>query len=234
LSGSDYQKLLELSSKHELDAATEKWFQELKKVHDELDAIGVSAQDAADALDQAATGTTADAITTSIIQGFENGNKAVSDFADNFQSLMQQAILNSLSDKYLKTQLATFYEQFTAAAKSDNQLTKGEITDLQASYNEIIKNAKTQFDQLQKATGVNFSGGTSTGNAISGGIKAITEDTANVLAGQFGGLRITAMEQLHIAQSSLNVLQGIEANTSLIKQTNDYLRKFDQQGIKIQ
>lgn len=71
------------------------------------------------------------------------------------------------------------------------------------------------------------------GNSLQGAIKGITQQQADLLAGQFGGLRMTAFEQLSTAKSSLNALNLIVYNTGLIADTNAWLRKFDTVGIKI-
>lgn len=232
LSGSDYDNLLKLFTEGKLDAATATWFQQLQKVHDELDAIGVSAADAVEAEKQALTGTTADSIADNIIQGFADGKRATSDFADDFESLMRTAVLNSLKYQALEKPLNAFYQQFADDAQSDGILTSAEIEQLRASYNATIQAAGEQFDQLKKITDLSFNG-TDNSNSLQGAIKGITQQQADLLAGQFGGLRLTAFDQLAAAKSCLNALNEIVNNTSMIADTNLLLRKFDMYGIKI-
>lgn len=147
---------------------------------------------------------------------------------------MKNSILNSFKYEALQAPLKEFYASFAADAKSDNQLSLSEIEALQVAYNKIITDAGTKFDDLTKITNLSFaSGSASQGNSLQGAIKSLTEDTGQLLAGQFGGIRLTAIQTMNIAQSSLNTLNKIENNTSLISDTNDYLRKLDVQGIKI-
>jgi hypothetical protein len=233
LSTTDYNNLLELFTKGKLDASTAKWFQELQKVHDELDSIGSSAAEVQDQINQQLTGTTASSITDSIIQGFENGKRATADFADDFQKLMQQAVINSLKEQALAKPLQKFYQQFADSAQSDGVLTAAEIASLKDSYNATITAASLQFEELQKITKVSFNSTSSSDNALSGVIKGITEQTAQLLAGQFGGLRITAFDQLSVARSQLTALNQIVFNTSLIATTNEILKKIDTYGLKI-
>jgi hypothetical protein len=233
ISDSDFEALQQLSSAHKLDEGTEKWFQALKKVHDELNDINDATDEQAQQMAERATATTSDSIIDSILQGFEQGKKATRDFADNFEDIMRQSILNSFKYQALKIPLDKFYADFAAAAESGNTLNQSEIQQLQEEYNSIITNAGLQFDQLQKLTKANLSAASSTGNSLEGGIKSITESTAEILTGQFGGLRLTAFEQLQTMTESLSVLNKIEANTALIADTNALLRKFDQQGIRI-
>ena len=85
----------------------------------------------------------------------------------------------------------------------------------------------------RKITKVSFNSTSSSDNALSGVIKGITEQTAQLLAGQFGGLRITAFDQLSVARGQLTALNQIVFNTSLIATTNEILKKIDTYGLKI-
>lgn len=119
-------------------------------------------------------------------------------------------------------------------AQSGNNLSPDEIAQLQAEYNQIVANAQQGFAALQQATGFTF--GDTTGNqenSLAGGIKGITEETANVIAGQFGGLRMTAISQLNIATQQLDVLGQIQANTAVLVDMSNRIRRFDEVGIKI-
>ncbi len=148
---------------------------------------------------------------------------------------MRKSILSSFEYSALQKPIEDFYNQFAAASETGNTLSQSQIQDLQRQYNQIITNAGLQFDQLQKLTGIDLTttDATASGNSLSGAIKGITEQQAELLAGQFGGLRLTAIDQLNMAKSSLDVLNQIANNTSLIKDTNTYLRKFDTEGIKM-
>jgi len=159
------------------------------------------------------TGTTADSILDSIVDGFKKGYRSAQDFASGFQEMMQQAMLNALKFKYLEGPIKDFYNQFAAAAESDGQLTDSEIADLQKKYEAIINTASTQFQQLQQIAGIN-TGASNMQNTLQGAYKSLSEETGQLLAGQFGGLRITAMEIQRIFNQALAVHQRIEANTA--------------------
>ena len=56
----------------------------------------------------------------------------------------------------------------------------------------------------------------------------VTEQQAELLAGQFGGLRITALETLAISRRQLDTLNAIQANTGIqISKMMDLLAKFN-------
>lgn len=233
LQGKTYDELAALSSSGQLDDRAQALFQTLKSLHDQLQQIGTDTAKKLDDINQALTGTTSESISDSIIQGFADGKRSAADFADDFQSLMQKSILNSLGEKGLKDKLDVLYEQFAADADSDGVLTESEIGQLQAAYNAIIESSRKQFDQLQQISGINFNSTDSAGNSVSGAIKGMTQQQADLLAGQFGGLRMTAIQSMEIAKSNLNVLNQIANNTSLLITIDATLRKFDVNGIKV-
>lgn len=233
LLGMTFEQIEALYSKGQLDGRAKALFEELQKLQEE----GQNIQAQLDSLEQQArevfTGTTAESITDSIVQGFANGELAAQDFADNFEDLMRNAALNALKYQYLEAPLQDFYEQFANAAQSDNVLTSGEIADLQDKYNQIIEQAAQQFEQLQDITDLNLSAGSNEQNTLQGAIKGITEQQAELLAGQFGGLRMTAIQQLQIATQNLSVLNAIKTDTANLSSIDARLRKIETVGIKI-
>lgn len=233
LQNKSFEELEKMSLKGELPIAAQAYFDQLQKIKQQLDDNDAATKQNIEDSKELFTGTTSDSILDSIVQGFQNGKRATADFADDFQKLMQQAILNSLKYQTLEVPLKKFYEQFADSAKSDGVLTAAEIASLKDSYNATITAASQQFEELQKITKINFNSSVSNDNSLSGAIKGITEQTAQLLAGQFGGLRITAFDQLSVARNQLTALNQIVFNTSLIAATNEILRKIDTYGLKI-
>lgn len=233
LADKSFDDLQKLFLEGRLDEKATQLFQTLEQLKKQ--GLDVDAQLAENKkkMDELFTGTASESILDSIVKGFADGKRAVKDFADDFQQIMKNAILNSFKYKALEKPIQDFYDQFAAAAQSDDTLTQAEILQLQAQYDAIIKNAGIQFDQLTKLTGIDLGSDGQGGNSLKGAVKGITEQQADLLAGQFGGLRITAMEQLQTAKASFLVLNKIENNTSRIAQVESYLRKFEVEGIKI-
>lgn len=216
LAGKSYADLEKLFATGQLTGRAKELFELLQKVKQEgldIDSLLLENQrEAAELL----TGTTADNIVDAIASGFADGRKSIADFADDFEGMMRQAVINALKYKYLEAPLTEFYDELSAAVQSDGQLTQGEIQQLSTLYNSIIENAQNQFEQLQQISGISLSQNAgSRSNSLTGAIKGITEQQAELLAGQFGGLRITALEQLNIAKRQLDNLNQIQVNTSL-------------------
>lgn len=189
LSGQSIEDLQKLLDNGKLDAKTSALVQSLV-------ALQQQAIDTQNALNADLTGTSFDSLTSDIVQMFQDGKTALNDFGDEFQKVMQTAILNSFKRDYLEKQLQGFYNDLAADVTAHGQLTKDDIAALQNEYNTILQNANTQFQAIQQATGVNLTTGSTTAsaNSLTGAIQGITADQADLLAGQFGGLRLTQLE----------------------------------------
>jgi len=214
LLGMNFGQIEKLFNSGQLTDRAKELFQQLQKLKQEGIDIDQQLAELKKQQDELFTGATVDSITDSIIEGFKNGKRSAADFADTFQELMKTAVFNALKYKTLEPLLADFYAKFSAKASDIDGLTAVDIADLQALYDEIIKKTSTQFEQLAGITKLNFGSSGGTGNALAGGIKAITETTAQLLAGQFGGLRMTALDQLTVARQNLDISVKIERNTA--------------------
>lgn len=229
--GMTYDQLEELYVKGKLTDQTKAWFEELQKVKNQLDGIADSSAETAQQLKETLTGTTADSIEQSIIQGLKNGKRGISDFAGDFGDAMQNSLISVFEDQYLKKAVAGFYDQFAQLA--DGGLTPDEMEQLRSEYAGIINNASTAFDQITKLTGTITAPGQNLTNAITG----ITTDQADLIAGQFGGMRLAQLQGnqilinnglflqqiVSVGSERLAVLNKIETNTGLTAKNSDYL-----------
>jgi hypothetical protein len=217
LAGQTFDQLEALFNKGQLTGKARELFEMLQKLKQEGLDIDKQLQDLQAESAQIFTGTTADAISAAILDGFKQGKRSAADFADTFQELMQNALLSSFEAKVIEEKINDFYTQFAAAAESPGGLTQSKIDALKKQFNDTIANIGTQFDQLTKVTGISF-GSTSPQaqqqNTVIGNFKAITEDTANVLAGQFGGMRVAQLQLLDVQRNALGHLHLIETNTA--------------------
>ncbi len=217
LSGADYDTLEKLYTEGKLTDSTKAWFEQLQTVKQEMDGIGVSASDVLNQLNQDATGTTAMDIANAIVDGFKQGKRTAADFADNFQQLMQNAALSVFENDYLTSKINDFYAQFAAASAAPGGLTPDKIAELKQKYSDIITNAGQQVTQLEKVVGPINSGSTGSPNSLTGAIKGMTEDQANLLAGQFGGLRITQLETNQILSTNMALQLAEMRNSTLLQ-----------------
>jgi hypothetical protein len=233
LAGKSFDDLQKLFNSNQLTDRAKELFLQLQKLKQEGADIDQQLLDIQQQASELFTGTTADSITDSIIDGFKNGLRSASDFADNFEDLMRGAIFNSLKYQTLEPALKSFYANFSDFTQSGGVLTADEIEKLRKTYGDIINSANAQFQNLQQITQLGFTGSGSGSNTLFGAIKGITAEQAQLLAGQFGGLRITAAEQLNISMQGLTVLQEIANNTSNLKTMRQLWERLELNGIKI-
>lgn len=136
------------------------------------------------------TGTTTDSIANSILQGFAEGKRSAKDFADDFQSMLNDAVLQGIKMKALEEPLRQWYESFAAA--SGNGLTAENIASLKAQYDKIIEDAAKQLEDMEKVTGTTIGSLSDGRTATAQGIASISQDSANELNGNFYALLIYA------------------------------------------
>ena len=184
------------------------------------------------------TATMADNIADGIIEGFRKGYDSVTDFADGFEELMKNAVLNALKIQMLEEPLREWYAQFAAYSESDDILTSGEIRDLENAYNNIIESARKRFEEMKRISGLNFDTGAIKQEGLAGAIKGITEETAGIIAGQFMAMRelgqksyTTGLEQLAGINQSVTHLARIEENTRHNRKLNDIDEKIGEMNL---
>lgn len=120
------------------------------------------------------------------------------DFAENFEKMMQQAVVESMmSDTYAK-RLKEWYKNF-ADSMTDGTLTGTEQSDLKAQWDEMVSDALAERDAIMQAMGWDSSSSEQQ-YASSRGFETMSQDTADELNGRFtavyeSNLRIEAAEQ---------------------------------------
>jgi tape measure domain-containing protein len=235
LTGKTFDELEQLFLKGQLEGKAKDLFEVLQKIKAEGVDVDKLLEENKAAVAETFTGTTADSITDSIVDGFKNGLRSAKDFADTFQELMKNAVLQSLKMQALEGPLKDFYAAFAAASESDNILTQQEIDALNSDFATIIENAGKKFEDLQKITNLDFAsdGTTGSGKSLAGAIRGITEQQADLLAGQFGGLRLTALDHLKVASSQLSSLQAIQNHTANLEPMYRLWQRLELNGLKV-
>lgn len=197
------------------------------------------------------TGTNTDDIARSIIDGFKEGKKSMADFADSFEELMSQSLINALKTKVLEGPIQSFYEEF-ALAMDDSALTNDERKNLKNLYSQIIESASQWANGIKELTGVDPFSDALEEAGLTGAIrKELTEETGGLIAGQFMAMRTdllalrndltvirgfssemndTALNQMSVINQSVTHLANIEKNTrdiSLLRETNQKLTEMN-------
>ncbi len=181
LSGKSYEQIERLYTQDKLDGAAKTLFERLKALKEE----GANVVEMMDQLNEQMrenwTGTTATAISDSIVQGFLDGKKSAADFAADFEGLMRTAMLQSVKMKYLDAPLRDWYERF--AAESENGLSQGKIEELRKAYDQIIESAAKEAENIEKITGISMRADEQAREASAKGIQSMSQESADQLLG---------------------------------------------------
>lgn len=218
LSGKTYEDIEKLYTEGKLEEKVAGLFEQLRSLREEGADINKMLADQAEAMKEAYTGTTSEAIADSILSGFAEGKRSAADFADSFQEMLNNAVLNGVKMRALEEPLRQWYEQFAEA--SGNGLTADKIAELKAAYDKIINDAAQQLSDAEKITGIGLIGGDVSRSATAKGVASMNQDSADELNGNFNALLIYAdkasngisnIQSLMI--TGLSVLNRIEENT---------------------
>lgn len=155
------------------------------------------------------------------------------DFANNFEKMMQNAIVESLMTKKYDKLIQEWYEMFAKAMESGGGIDKQEQADLQNKWDNIVNQALAERDALKEAMGWK---GSSSSSGLSKGIQGVTEDTANLLGSYINGIRLDVsakrvlLEKIGndilpkynvLAEAQLKQLNMIVENTKRMADSND-------------
>ncbi|MBB2148785.1 hypothetical protein [Pedobacter gandavensis] len=235
LNGKSFQELSQLLAQGKLEGDAKALVERLK----ELEQKGYDAEkamaDLAKETSELFTGTSADNLTNSLLDMFKRGETGATDLADFFKASMDDAALSIFKNKVLAGAMETFYNEFDKAAQSGEELTADELAKLNGLFTSLTGDALKKFEDYKKITGSDLSG-SSNKTGVSGAIvgEALKEDTANKAMGIWRGnydltkelvfiskesnaslkqLGLTAIDQLNIAKSNLDVALRIDSNT---------------------
>lgn len=224
LLGKNYEDLEKLFLSGKLEGKAKELFETLQRLKAEGVNVDKMYKDLQAEKAEIFTGTTDSSLLDSIVEGFREGKKSITDFADTFEEMMQNAIINALKYQTLEAPLKEFYNRFSELAESEGQLSEAEYKELEEKFNIIISAAGTRFEQLQKLSGVKFDNlipkvdkpdPAKTG--IAGGFANASREDINALTGQFNGQRIATLELLEVEKTSRNILIDSLAITSQIE-----------------
>jgi tape measure domain-containing protein len=170
-------------------------------------------------------------------QGLSSGNIAGRDLNDNERNLLGQ-VVKAMENGTLTSSMANNLMSKTRFGNGqsllDGSLTIDESKLLGIDAKSIGAQMQKDYDTILKpaleAAGL-LTNSTSNSNqqSLQGAIKGqLTEDTGSLLAGQFNGLRMTAVQQLEVATSGLAELRQISTNTfnssGFLKEMRDIMK----------
>jgi tetratricopeptide (TPR) repeat protein len=171
--------------------------------------------------DEILTGTTVEAIADSITEGFARGLTAAEVFAENFQSIMRKAIIDTFKAKIITDQLEAFYNDF--AIQAYGGLTAEEIKYLAGNLNDKLANIETtwtDFENVMTAAGYSLIDKTNAkATGLAGEISGVSEQTAGLLAGQMQNMMLNVVTIRDNLSSVLAYNSNMNNNLSVIMST---------------
>lgn len=171
------------------------------------------------------SGTLGDAL----VEAFKRGEDASKAFEETVNEVLQNAVVNQLKKNFLEKQLQealdSLYsnmgyfngDEFIFDGLSDSEIEefKRKVKAAADNYSQALEIYKDLFKDI--------TGEDEADTTLTGAVKGVTEETANVVAGQMNAIRINQLEATALLRQSLQQLNTIAANT----QYNRYLAKID-------
>jgi hypothetical protein len=142
------------------------------------------------------------------------------DFANNFEKMMQNAIMESLMTKKYDALIQKWYENFAKAMEGDGKIDKYEQSDLRDSWNDIVNQALAERNALKEAMGWESSSSSSQ-SSTSKGFQTMSQDTGEELNGRFTALQIAGEEIKNQNIKQTDLLSSINEKISLMDLTNE-------------
>lgn len=171
----------------------------------------------------------ASTLADSLTEAFKAGEDAANAFEQTVNEVLQNAIVNQLKKKFLENQLQSALDSLYTDMgywSGDNfifdGLTDAEIADFKAkvqaaanNYNQALDVYKDLFKDLEVDD--------DSEDSLTGAVKGVTEETADIIAGQMNAIRINQMEATQVLRQSLQALNTIANNTAYNRLLQDIL-----------
>ena len=231
----------------ELDESTSSYLQSIIDGDEKLNEI-------LDQRNQSLTSITFDEARAGLKSLLMDADTTMADVANNFEEYMRQAIVNTIIDSTLQSQIKSWYEKF-AEAMDEKKVTTGkgfkkktsvveeagilnddEMKELQDLYAGIYTDAKNLRDNAYKAAGINPEDVTKQ-SGQAGAFTTMTQDQGTKLEGLFTSLQDhasslddTCKEVSGSLHKSSETLTKIEENT---RKTADGIETIIRDGVKM-
>lgn len=110
------------------------------------------------------------------------------DFAENFEAYMRNAVINSLMVSKYKKELEGWYDKFSQAMASDDELTRAEQERLKGEYDAIVQRAISERDMYADMMGW---GNDYQKEGTSGRFQTMSQETGDELSGRFTAMQMS-------------------------------------------
>lgn len=171
----------------------------------------------------------ASTLADSLTEAFKAGEDAANAFEQTVNEVLQNAIVNQLKKKFLENQLQSALDSLYTDMgywSGDNfifdGLTDAEIADFKAKVQAAVNNYNQALD-VYKDLFKDLEIDDDSEDSLTGAVKGVTEETADIIAGQMNAIRINQMEATQVLRQSLQALNTIANNTAYNRLLQDIL-----------
>ena len=215
----------------------------LDKLQDYADQAG-KIEELTDSWRETITQISFDSMKDSFISNLMDMKKTSKDFAEDFATDMQKALLSYSMEDLVNGKLKQLYDDWAQLISDKNgELTEKDIEDFNRRYDEIVAEGLKRRDEWAKVTGYEDTGGTSQ-SAKSGGFTAMTQDQGTKLEGMFtSGLQHwssmderleTVADRMNLAESHLaRIAENTGTSAGHLGEIKEDIRKIVRDGLKV-
>lgn len=163
-----------------------------------------------------------------LVEAFSKGEDAAKAMETTVNSVLKNLVVNQLKKKFLENQLQGALDKLEKDMGYWNGddfvfdgLTQAEIDRFKSAVGAALSNfsqALKQYEEIFKDMGLD-----DTDESLTGAAKGISEESANILAGQMNAIRINQLDANEVLRQSLQALNTIAINTAY----NKYLSRIE-------
>lgn len=163
-----------------------------------------------------------------LVEAFSKSEDAAKAMETTVNSVLKNLVVNQLKKKFLENQLQGALDNlekdmgywngddfvFDGLTKAEIDRFKSAVGAASSNFNQALK----QYEEIFKDMGLD-----DTDESLTGAAKGISEESANILAGQMNAIRINQLDANEVLRQSLQALNAIAINTSY----NKYLSRIE-------
>lgn len=163
-----------------------------------------------------------------LVEAFSKSEDAAKAMETTVNSVLKNLVVNQLKKKFLENQLQGALDNlekdmgywngddfvFDGLTKAEIDRFKSAVGAASSNFNQALK----QYEEIFKNMGLD-----DTDESLTGAAKGISEESANILAGQMNAIRINQLDANEVLRQSLQALSTIAINTSY----NKYLSRIE-------
>ena len=163
-----------------------------------------------------------------LVEAFSKGEGAAKAMETTVNSVLKNLVVNQLKKKFLENQLQDALDKlekdmgygngddfvFDGLTQAEIDRFKSAVGAASSNFNQALK----QYEEIFKDMGLD-----DTDESLTGAAKGISEESANILAGQMNAIRINQLDANEVLRQSLQALNTIAINTSY----NKYLSRIE-------